>query len=85
MLVTPTTSTHTNIDALVIDIIDKTGTFELGQVELDGSVTSIRINCDARQVTIEGEFLKKCDNPRHRHEPMTDIVNSPRQYNTTPN
>jgi len=82
MLVTPTTSTHPNIDTLVIDIIDKTGTFELGQVELDASVTSIRINCDAKQVTIEGEFLKKCDNPRRRHEPMTDIINSPRLKNT---
>ena len=78
ILVTPATSTHPVINTLVIDIMDKTGTFELGKVELDASFTSMRINCDTRQVTNEVEFLKKCASPRHRHEPITEIVTNPR-------
>ena len=73
------------INALVIDIMDKTGTFELGKVELDASFTSMRINCDTRQVTNEVEFLKKCASPRHRHEPITEIVTNPTRYTITLN
>jgi len=77
ILVTPATSTHPVINTLVIDIMDKTGTFELGKVELDPSATSMRINCDTRQITSEGEFLQNCANPRHRHETITEIVTQP--------